>query len=148
MSQLLHLATAADLERTERMVATWHGSRGIAGDEADRRAALLPLLEGSPHGAVWLVGPKMAPVGYIVVSFGWSIELGGLSGAIEEFWIRDAVRRRGMGTEALSTLLKALKEAGVVALSADVEQDNDTALRLCARAGFAPQDSQKMAWRA
>ncbi|MCG6885261.1 MAG: GNAT family N-acetyltransferase [Silicimonas sp.] len=148
MTQVLHLAGPGDLDKTERMVAAYHALEGFESDEAHRRAALEPLLEGSPHGAVWLIGPKMAPVGYVAVSFGWSIELGGLDGVIDEFWIREAVRGRGMGSEALAALLKALKGAGVAALSLEVAHGNDTAQRLYERAGFSRRDYQYMTWLA
>jgi ribosomal protein S18 acetylase RimI-like enzyme len=148
MSQILHLATTSDLDRLERMVAAYHTFEDIESDEAHRRAALEPLLEGSPHGAVWLIGPKMAPVGYIAISFGWSIEHGGLDGVLDEFWIREAVRRRGMGGDALVALQKTLKAAGVVALSLEVDRGNDSALRLYKRAGFKPRDDQFMTWTA
>ncbi len=148
MSQLLHLATGGDLERVERMVAAYHQLEGIESDETGRREALVPLLDGSPHGAIWLIGPKMAPVGYIAVSFGWSIELGGLDGIVDEFWIREAVRGRGMGGEALIALQKALREAGVKALSLEVAFGNDNAERLYHRAGFRNRDYRYMTWQA
>lgn len=147
MTQVLHLATTDDLDRLERMVAAYHAEEGLESDEAHRRAALEPLLEGSPHGAIWFVGPQMAPVGYIAVSFGWSIELGGLDGVLDEFWIREKIRGRGMGTEALTALQKTLKAAGVMALSLEVGRNNDTASRLYERAGFARRDFQYMTWR-
>lgn len=148
MTQILHLATTEDLDRLDRMVAGYHAFEGIESDTDHRRAALEPLLEGSPHGAIWLIGPKMAPVGYVAISFGWSIELGGLDGVLDEFWIREAVRGRGMGGEALLALQKTLKAAGVVALSLEVAQSNETAARLYQRAGFQPRDYQFMTWRA
>ena len=53
------------------MVAAFHAEAGIAQDDAGRRAALAPLLEGSPYGAVYLIGPARAPVGYLAVCFTW-----------------------------------------------------------------------------
>jgi ribosomal protein S18 acetylase RimI-like enzyme len=148
MTQVLHLATAAEVDRLEPMVAAYHAKEGIESTSDQRRTALAPLLEGSPHGAVWMIGPKMAPVGYIAVSFGWSIQLGGLDGVVDEFWIREKVRGRGMGSEALAALLKALESAGVVALSLEVARGNEKAQRLCARLGFELRDCQYMTWRA
>lgn len=146
MTQVLHLAGPDDLDKVARMVAQYHAFEGIESDETTRAAAITPLLEGSPHGAVWLIGPKMAPVGYIAVSFGWSIELGGLDGVIDEFWIREAVRGRGMGGEALIALQKTLRDAGVSALSLEVAHGNAAAQRLYGRAGFAPRNYQFMTW--
>ena len=148
MTQILHLATATDLDRLEPMVAAYHTLEGIETTADQRRAALAPLLEGSPHGAVWMIGPRMAPVGYVAVSFGWSIELGGLDGVLDEFWIREKVRGRGMGTEALAALIKALEGAGIVALSLEVAHGNDKAERLYRRAGFRVRDYRYMTWRA
>lgn len=148
MTQVVHLATSDDLDKLDRMVAAYHAFEGITTDDETRRAALVPLLEGSPHGAVWLIGPKMAPVGYIAVSFGWSIELGGLDGMIDEFWIREAVRGRGMGGEALLALQKALREAGVRALSLEVAEGNAPAEALYRRAGFEARGFRLMTWTA
>ena len=146
MSQILHLATPADLDRLEKMVASYHAFDGIESDEAHRRAALEPLLEGSPHGAVWLIGPKMAPVGYVAASFGWSIELGGMDGFVDELWIREKVRGRGMGSEALLALMKALGEAGIKALSLEVNENNVNAIRIYKRAGFRQRSFNLMTW--
>lgn len=147
MSGLLHLAALADLDRLEPMVAQFHAETGIESTPDSRRDALTPLLDGAPHGAIWLIGPKMAPVGYIVVSFGWSIELGGMDGLVDELWIREAVRGRGMGFEALTALQKALVAAGLNALSLEVAPDNAKAQRLYQRAGFRLRGHQLMTWR-
>jgi ribosomal protein S18 acetylase RimI-like enzyme len=119
------------------MVAAYHAEEGIPSDEAHRRAGLAPLLEGSPLGAVYLVGPRMAPVGYIVVSFGWSLEFAGMDGYVDEFWIRPGVRGRGMGSEVLAALVPALEAAGLRALHLEVGAGNASARRLYARHGFA-----------
>ena len=137
MKKLLHLAATGDLERLLPMVAAYHAYEGIAQDDDTRRAALTPLLEGSPHGAVWFIGPRIAPVGYVAVAFGWSIELGGMEGFIDELFIREAVRGRGMATEALATLIPSLEAAGVRALHLEVDPQNEGARRIYARAGFA-----------
>ena len=76
---------------------------------------ILPLLEGSPHGAVYLIGPARAPIGYAIVSFGWSVEFGGLDGFVDELYLRPAVRRRGIATEALLALGQRLGAAGMTA---------------------------------
>lgn len=143
----LQLAKPADIDRLEKLVSAYHAHEGIPSDEASRRAALEPLLDGTPHGVAYLIGPKVAPVGYIVISFGYSVELGGIDGFIDEFFIREKVRGRGMGTEVLMSLLPALSEHGVKALHLEVAQDNAAAKRLYARAGFAPREKYHLMTR-
>jgi ribosomal protein S18 acetylase RimI-like enzyme len=75
-----------------------------------------------------------------VGSFGYSVELGGIDGFVDEFFIRESVRGRGMGTEVLGKLLPALSQNGVRALHLEVARDNDAAQRLYTRAGFRMRD--------
>ena len=148
MTRILHLATSADFDRLLPMVAAFHDLEGIVTDDTHRRAAVEPLLDGTPYGAIWMVGPRMAPVGYIAVSFGWSIEMGGLDGFIDEFWIREKVRGRGMGSEALAALQATLSDAGVKALHLEVSAENPRATRLYEAAGFEPRHIRLMTWLA
>ena len=135
MSQILHLAGTDDGEYLLSMVARYHAAEGIDLRDEARADAVAPLLAGSPLGAVWFIGPKMAPVGYVAVSFGWSIEMGGMDAFIDELWVREKVRGRGMGSEALAALIPALTEAGVKALHLEVS-DGNPAERIYKRAGF------------
>ena len=146
MSQLLHLASSDDLERLLPMVAAFHGEVGIESTPEARERAVTPLLEGNPLGALWMIGPKMAPVGYVCVSFGWSIELGGMDAMIDELWIREKVRGRGMGSEALDALKKALGAAGVTALH--LEGVGEGATRLYERSGFRRRPHALLTWTA
>jgi ribosomal protein S18 acetylase RimI-like enzyme len=109
-------------------------------DDEGRRAALAPLLEGSPHGAVYLIGPRGAPIGYLVVTFGWSVEFGGLDAFVDELYVRRAVRGRGIAGDALDALARALRDAGVRALHLEVDREDAAARRLYARAHFAPRE--------
>ncbi|MCK8462695.1 GNAT family N-acetyltransferase [Aliiroseovarius sp. S1339] len=132
----LRLAASDDLDRLLPLVAGFHAQNGIEQDNETRRGALQPLLDGSPHGAIWMIGPRVAPVGYIAVSFGWSIEFGGLDAFLDEIYVRERVRGRGMGSEALSSLVRALAEQGINAMHLEVDADNDRARLLYERVGF------------
>lgn len=137
---LLHLAATEDLERLMPLVAAFHAEMGYDTDAVHHEAAVMPLLEGSPHGAIWLVGPRRAPVGYVVISFGWSVEYGGIDGAVDEIFVRPPVRGRGMGFEALNGIAKALGSSGVRALHLEVARDDDRAQRFYTRARFSARD--------
>lgn len=148
MSAALHLAGAEDMERLLPMVAACHAEEGIDRDAAHRRAGLGPLLQGSPLGAVYLIGPRVGPVGYIAVSFGWSLEFAGMDGYVDEFWIRPGVRGRGLGSEVLAALVPALEAAGLKALHLEAGTENAGARRLYARHGFVRRDGFHLMTRA
>ena len=136
----LTIAKPEDIDRLMKLVGDFHTEEGIAQTEEVRRAAILPLLEGSPHGVIYLAGPVRAPIGYVAVCFGWSIEFGGMDGFVDEIYIRPGVRGRGIGTEILLSLPKALARAGMKAIHLEVAQDNPRARKLYEKLGFQPRE--------
>lgn len=139
MSATLTLARPDHLAQLLPLVAAFHADAGISGDDKTREAALRPLLDGSPHGAVYLIGPARAPIGYIALGFGWSIRSGGLDGRIDELFVRAGVRGRGIASEVLRSLPKALAGAGLKALHVELHAPDEMRLRLFSRAGFSRQ---------
>ncbi|MEX0278395.1 MAG: GNAT family N-acetyltransferase [Ruegeria sp.] len=140
MTAALRLARPDDLDRLMNLVAAFHDESGIEQDQESRRAALSPLLEGIPHGCIYLIGPGRAPLGYIILTFGWSVEFGGMDAFVDEIYIRPAVRGRGIATEVLHDLPKALADAGLMALHLEVDRTNEAAHKLYIRSGFKPRD--------
>lgn len=140
MSAALHLARIENLEKLLALVTSFHEEAGIKSTPEMRSDALTPLLEGSPYGAVYLIGPARGPIGYIVVTFGWSVEFGGLDGFIDEIYIRSGVRGRGVGAEVITSLAAMLKSVEVKALHLEVDPKNERALRLYNRCHFKPRD--------
>jgi ribosomal protein S18 acetylase RimI-like enzyme len=136
----VHLAGPDDLERLLPLVAAYHAFEGIETDEAFRRRALVPLLAGTDLGAVWLIGPRDAPVGYIATGLGWSIELGGADAFIDELYLIPEARGQGLGEAALEHLSRELAARGVVALHLEVARENGGAQRFYARKGFQARE--------
>ena len=143
----LTLAKVPDLERVVSLVEAFHDEIGISQSDAVRRAALHPLLEGSPHGCIYLAGPARAPIGYVIICFGWSVEMGGLDGFVDEIFIRPGVRNRGIGTEILTNLPKNLAAAGLTALHLEVDRSDEKAVRLYKKMQFAPRDTYMLMTR-
>ncbi|MGJ8618384.1 MAG: GNAT family N-acetyltransferase, partial [Sulfitobacter sp.] len=113
MSAALTLAKPEHLDRLIALVTAFHAEEGIEMKDEARGAGVAPLLDGIPHGAAYLIGPPRAPIGYIVITFGWSVEFGGLDAIIDELYIRPGVRGRGIASEALIALPRALAGGGL-----------------------------------
>lgn len=147
MSAALNMAKPDDMPVLQRLVAAFHESEGISQTDEDRKAALQPLLEGSPHGVAYLIGPRKGAVGYIIVSFGYSVEMGGIIGFIDEFFIRPNVRGRGLGGEVLRSLMPALAGHGIKALHLEVGRGNDRAKQLYGKLGFEARENYQLMTR-
>ncbi|MEP1765091.1 MAG: GNAT family N-acetyltransferase [Sulfitobacter sp.] len=136
MSAALTLAGPDHLEKLVSLVTSFHEEEGLETSDEERLAGLVPLLEGIPYGCVYLIGPARAPIGYIAICFGWSVQYGGLDATIDELYIRPGVRGRGIASEALVALPRALADAGMRAIHLEVDNTNSKALKLYTRAGF------------
>ncbi|WP_299731415.1 N-acetyltransferase [uncultured Tateyamaria sp.] len=147
MSAALTLATTEHFDRLMPLVTSFHAEEGITLSDEDRLNAVQPLLDGSPHGAAYLIGPPRAPIGYIVVSFGWSIEFAGMDGFVDELYVRPGVRGRGIASEVLIALPRALAGVGLKALHLEVNTSNKPAQRLYRRAGFSLRDGYHLMTR-
>ena len=130
MSAQLSLASPDHLNQLLALVAAFHSESGLKSTAESRRTGTAPLLDGIPHGCAYLIGPPRAPIGYIIITFGWSVEFGGLDAIIDELYIRPGVRGRGIASEALIALPRALSGAGLRSVHLEVDHSNAAALKL------------------
>ena len=135
MTAVLTLASIGDLGKVAPLVAAFH-SEGALTIEPQRIAAVTHLFEGTPLGALYLIGPRVTPIGYVVVSHGFSIEFGGPDAFIDKIYICTLVRGKGIGVESLLQICKILKAGDTKAVHLEVDQTNTVAQRLYSRDGF------------
>lgn len=135
---LLTLATAEDAARLVPLIAAAQSEAGLAPDEGRIADALGLLFSGEVQAAIWVIGPRRAPVGFLALSFGFSLALGGREATVDTLYIRPAVRGRGMGGQAMHLIVPMLRQMGVLALHAVPPQEGSAGARICARNGFAP----------
>jgi len=147
MTTAMHLATPDDAPRILPLIAAFHEEYGLPLDDAAREAALMPLLKGSPLGAVWMLGLAKAPTGYVIITFGWSMELGGMDAFVDELYVRPKVRKRGIASEALMTISHSLADVGVKALHLEVDKTDEATQRLYTRARFEMRDRYSLMTR-
>jgi ribosomal protein S18 acetylase RimI-like enzyme len=99
-------------------------------------AALGKLLAEEAFGCAWLIERDGRALGYIVLTFGYSLEFGGRDAFIDELYIQEAYRGCGVGTETLELAESAARSMGIAALHLEVDRDNRVASRFYRRSGF------------
>jgi RimJ/RimL family protein N-acetyltransferase len=129
-----------DLARLIELVSAYHRFEGIESEAARLRETLSPLLGTSPVGVIWLIEVAGQAVGYIALTFGYSIEFGGRDAFVDELYIEPAHRGKGFGTEALRMTRSRARALGIRALHLEVGRDNERAQRVYAALGFLPRD--------
>lgn len=125
----------------------YHRFEGIRQTERVRRAALRPLLSGRTAGIIWLIRADRATAGYLAVCFCHSIEFGGRDCFIDEFFIAEELRGRGIGSRALELALARLARLGVRAVSLEVARRRRGVAGFYAAHGFEPRDCYRLLTR-
>ena len=116
-------------------------------DREHARRAAEALIAAPECGSIWLVEAEGRPVGMLVMTVCWSLEFGGRFGLLDELYIEEEWRGRGIGTHALKLAEQWCRERGMEALRLEVWTGNSGAIRLYQRAGFALEERHLMTRR-
>lgn len=133
-------AGRADLPLLLELVAEFYRLDGHPFDESHVRNALVPLLEDSRFGLVWMLGEL--PCGYAVITWGYSLESGGRDALLDEIYLRE--RRRGLGSRALKQIVEDLRKRGLRRVFLETEKPNQAVRRFYSRHGFIEEPSTWM----
>lgn len=103
-------ATLNDISALMPLMRAYHDFEGIIATDSERLEVVRPLLsEESGFGRIWLIEASSETVGYIAICFGYSIEFGGRDAFVDEFFITEAARGRGLGRIALEAIKRDRK---------------------------------------
>lgn len=129
-------ATGADIPALLALMRDFYVEQGYPFSEAGARAAVVCLLENDRAGRIWIAAGGQTPVGYIVLTLGYSLEHHGAVAFVDELFVVSDARGRGLGTTALALAEAECRALGVGTLQLEVERDNVAAQELYRRSGF------------
>ena len=135
-SVLLQRARLDDLPLILELVAEFCVTDEHAFEEDRVTRALTPLLAHDEFGVVYLLDNAQ---GYLVVTWGYSLESGGREALIDEIYLRR--RGEGMGSRVMNALFEEMAARGVVKMFLETETHNTRARGFYARNGFVADDS-------
>jgi ribosomal protein S18 acetylase RimI-like enzyme len=140
MSEILTPARPADIDVLLPFMREYCEFDGLEYDAQRARRTMLALLGDEHLGRTWFVEQGGQICGYLALCYGYSLELGGRDGCVDELYIREPFRGQGLGTRALEAACRAARADGIVALYLEVRQDNVEAQRYYERLGFERRD--------
>jgi diamine N-acetyltransferase len=101
MEPCFRVATDSDVDVLLPMMREYYAFDGHAFDEFRARTALLTFLREPSFGRAWLICDGQKPVGYIVLTFGYSLEFLGRDAFIDEFYLRPSHRGPRLGSPGI-----------------------------------------------
>jgi ribosomal protein S18 acetylase RimI-like enzyme len=144
MTYQLRPATAADIPR---LVDLRH-ERSLAERtpfDADRsKAALYELLFQPNWGRSWVITSDSAIVGYVMMTVGFNVELGGQYGFFDEMYVQADHRGQDLGSRCLSLVEATSREMGLRHLMVGVSSASVRAQAMWRNLGFGDGPYQLM----
>ncbi|HEX8129754.1 MAG TPA: N-acetyltransferase [Pyrinomonadaceae bacterium] len=144
MNPVFTRADASDAEQLLELMREFYAFEHIAFNEAAARGALRQILGEGRFGVVHLIRSGADELetlaGYLVITFGFSLEFHGRDAFVDELYLREQFRGRGIGKACIDFAAEVCRGEGIAALHLEVERGNERALGLYRRAGFRDHD--------
>jgi len=134
-------AGESDAETVLQLMRAYYAFDGHGFDPDKARVALTALLRDTNLGCAWLILDGAAPVGYVVLCFGYSLEWLGRDAFVDEFYLREEYRGRGWGSATMAFVEEEARSAGIRTLHLEVVRQNVAALDLYRKLGFREHES-------
>ncbi len=100
------------------------------------------IMNLSPYAALYIAEENKTPVGYLLLSFTWSNEAGGLTVWLEELYIRENFQGKGYGSQMLQFVKTTYSNAKRFRL--EISPDNERVKKLYQSHGFELLNYQQM----
>lgn len=129
-------ATTSELDEILALMAKFYVHFQYRYEATLQRRTLEGFLSNPGWGSIWLVKLDGTAVGYVALTYGFSFEFGGRDAFVDEFFIEEGNRNKGIGSWVLKAVQQKMPELGLNALHLQTEADNERAKRLYQSLGF------------
>ena len=144
MEPSFRIGTDSDADLLLQLMREYYAFDRHPFDLEQARVALTGLLRNPTLGRVWLVCEGETVVGYIVLTFGYSLELLGRDAFVDEFFLLESYRGKGWGRKTMQFVEQAAHELDVHAIHLEVTRHNAGAQRFYPKLGFVDRGHHLM----
>lgn len=135
---LIRTATAADLSRIAALVQQYWEFESIAGfDRPHIESLLLSLLAAPQRGTCWVADTGNELPGYLLATYVFSLEHGGVMAEIDELFVTPVGRSSGVGSKLLETAERDFAALGIVRVQLQLAIGNEAARIFYAKRGYS-----------
>ncbi len=129
-----------DIEKVMEMMSEFYRHEKIDSDAVKIKTVLEEMIGNVNLGRIWLIKNYNENIGYLILTYGSSVEYGGRFALIDEFFIKEEFRNKGIGTAALRFVEVECKSMGIQTVHLQVKKFNPAAEKLYLRVGYEEID--------
>ena len=135
------LVAPGDAEELLQFMRRFYEVDHIDFRESIARNAIHKMLGDESAGRIWWIQEGEDRIGYIALTFCFSLEFGGPSAVVDELYLEESYRGRGIGFEALRFVEGFCRSRGILALHLEVDRTNLHAQALYKKAGYQDRNN-------
>jgi ribosomal protein S18 acetylase RimI-like enzyme len=136
MNMNYRVAQLADVPAILPLMQAYYLHDRLPFDAPHIRGGLETLLQNPALGRVWIFESAGRAVGYLALTFGFTLEAAGREAYVDEFFVDEAFRGSGIGERVLKQVIAECPALEVKLLRLEVTRHNDRAMNLYKRLGF------------
>lgn len=140
MDITLHSARVSEIALLLELIREFYAIEHLAFNEQSLRVSLQQFISNETYGLVFIARLEDTAVGYTVLTYGFSLEFRGRTALVDELYVREEFRGRGIGRTILRYLEDFCRGQQICALHLEVDRANTRAQSLYRREGYRDHD--------
>ena len=146
MNQSVSLLDAeiSNIEQILVLIQDFYRHFGYPYTESEKRLTLEALFKTPTAGCIYLIQKEQRIVGYVFLSFYFSIEFGGVTAFIDELFVLPRDRGQGTGSRIIHLVEQKCLALNLKAIHLESERTNERAIALYSKLGFVDHNRRLM----
>lgn len=133
-------ATENDIETILDFMKSYYEFDSLDYDREKLRATIYDFFSIGA-GSLFIIQSNDKPIGYFCLVFGYSLELHGKDCILDEIYISEEYRHKGVGSEVMKFIEDYLKKKDIKAIHLIVFQNNIAAQKYYLKNGFGTRNA-------
>jgi ribosomal protein S18 acetylase RimI-like enzyme len=136
----IRAARHRDFRPLIRLVKAYYRFDSIAFDERGTGRALSKLMRDKSLGRIWVIDTGRALAGYLILTYNYDLEFGGMEGMITDLYLASRYRGKGLGARMIAAVREFCRREKIRAIELQVSRDNRAARSFYRALGFKSLD--------
>jgi ribosomal protein S18 acetylase RimI-like enzyme len=119
-----------DISTITQMMHDFYAIDNYPMDIEESKKLFQEFISNENYGKSWLIYSEKEIIGYIILTFIFSFEYGGKIAFVDELFIKETARGKGIGKEAIQFIQREVPKLSLKLLYLEVEPHNENAQKL------------------
>ena len=137
----------ADIEIITQMMRDFYAIDNYPIDVEVTKTLFQEFISNEHLGKSWLIYSENEIAGYIILTFIFSFEYGGKIAFVDELFIKETARGKGIGKEAIQFIQREVPKLSLKLLYLEVEPHNENAQKLYLAHDFVIHNRKLMKYK-